>query len=72
MPELLCLQALRSDEVQGEIYVAVAKFPERSGGRLRVLVSEAKDLAAKDSGGSSDPYCTLTFNGTVHTDTHSP
>ena len=50
----------KSDEVQGEIYLAVAKF----GGKLRVLVSEAKDLAAKDFGGSSDPYCQLTFNGT--------
>ena len=46
--------------MQGEIYLAVAKF----GGKLRVLVSEAKDLAAKDSDGSSDPYCQLSFNGT--------
>ena len=51
--------------MQGEIYVAVVKFPERGGGILRVLVSEAKDLAAKDVGGSSDPYCILTFNGTL-------
>ena len=51
--------------MQGELYVAVARFPERGGGRLRVLVSEAKDLAAKDAGGSSDPYCTVSFNGTI-------
>ena len=57
---IVCLQVSKSDEVQGEIYLAVAKF----GGKLRVLISEAKDLAAKDFGGSSDPYCQLTFNGT--------
>ncbi|XP_077995563.1 rasGAP-activating-like protein 1 isoform X2 [Glandiceps talaboti] len=53
----------RDTEVQGEVHINLTLVVKNNQKTIRCQIIEARDLAAKDKTGTSDPFAKLTYNG---------